>query len=107
MPEHAIEEAKLTAEALQMSERSQEQVIDEIHRQREELVSAVAETRRDVIWEVDHLKSVAKRGLPVVGAVVGLLVATLVTRKLTHPRPKPKIPVERIRIGRFSLIEHV
>ena len=36
-----------------MSERTQAQVVTEIHREREELVSAVADVRRDMTREID------------------------------------------------------
>ena len=84
-----------------MSSRTQEQVIDEIHRQRDELVSAMAETSRDVSSEIARLK----RSVPIIGAVIGVLVVSLAVRRLTRSRQAP-VAVERARIGRFSLLEH-
>ena len=90
-----------------MSERTQEEVIDEIHRQREELVSAMAETRREVKSEFGQLKTMAERGLPILGAVVAVLVVSLVARKISSSRRKTSVTIERLRIGRYSLLERV
>lgn len=89
-----------------MGERTQEEVIGEIHRQREELLSAMAETRREVKSELAQLKTVAERGLPILGVVVGVLVVSLVARRLSSRRKAP-VAIERLRIGRYSLLEHV
>jgi hypothetical protein len=86
-----------------MSERTQEQVIGEIHRQRDELVSAVTETRREVTSGIEHLK----RRLPILGAAVGVVVVALATRKLARSHHKAPVTIERLRIGRFSLLERV
>ena len=89
-----------------MSERTTEEVIGEIHRQREELVSTVAETRREVKSELAQLKTMAERGLPILGAAVGVLVVSLVARKVSS-RQKAPVVIERLRIGRYSLLERV
>jgi hypothetical protein len=83
-----------------MSDRTQDQVIGEIHRQRAELVSAVTETRRD-------LKRLVKSRLPILGASVGVLVVTLVARRIALSRHRMPVAVERMRIGRFSVFERV
>ena len=90
-----------------MNGRTQEQVIGEIRRQREELVAAVTETRRDLRWEIRHLKRMAMRQLPVVGVAVGVIVLAVVARKVNRSRHASPVAVERLRIGRFSLLERI
>lgn len=88
--------------------RTPEQVVTEIHKQREELVSAVAEVRRDMTREIDHLRQLAKKQLPKVAAVAGVAVAMLVARRVRRSRHAgPESTVMRLRVGRFSLVEHV
>ena len=89
-----------------MGERTQEQVIGEIRRQREELVSAVTETRRDLSRR-SAPEAVAMRQLPVVGVAVGVIVLAVVARKGNRSRHASPVAVERLRIGRFSLLERI
>jgi hypothetical protein len=90
-----------------MTERTQEQVVTEIHKQREELVSAVAEVRRDMTREIEHLRELAKKQLPKVAAGAGLLIATMTVRRVRRARRTSPEGIERLRVGRYSLVEHL
>jgi len=89
------------------SMRTQEQVVTDIQKEREELVSAVAEVRRDMTREIEHLRTVAKQQLPKVAVGVALVVAAVVVRRIRRARQAEPVSIERARVGRFSLVEHV
>ena len=89
-----------------MSERTQAQVVTEIHREREELVSAVADVRRDMTRELTNLKERAKRQLPKVAAAAALALGAIVALKVRGARRRVPDATVRLRVGRFSLVEH-
>ena len=90
-----------------MSDRTPEQVVTEIHKQREELVSAVAEVRRDMTREIEHLRAMAKQQLPKVAAVAGVALTLLTIRRIRRSRHSTPDFTERLRVGRYSLVEHL
>ena len=90
-----------------MSDRTPEQVVTEIHQQREELVSAVAEVRRDMTREIEHLREAVKKQLPKVAAVAAVAVAAMTVRRVRRSRHKAPNGIERLRVGRYSLVEHL
>jgi hypothetical protein len=89
-----------------MSERTQAEVVTEIHREREQLVSAVAGVRRDMTRDIAHLKERVKRQLPKVGAAASLAIGAMVALRIRRGRRRVPEATVRIRVGRFSLIEH-
>jgi hypothetical protein len=81
--------------------RSVEEVTGDLEVQREALAASLDTVRRDVRGEIRHLVA---RAVPFVAGAVLLTTASLVARGvLRHRSPAP--PVERLRIGRFALIE--
>jgi hypothetical protein len=88
-----------------MSERTQAQVVTEIHREREELVSAVAGVRRDMTRDIAQLKERAMRQLPKVAAAASLAIGVLVALRIRKARRRVPEATVRLRVGRFSLIE--
>jgi hypothetical protein len=84
----------------------QEELVDEIGREREELVTAVARVRGDVHRDVAHLRETAKRQLPKVAAAFVVAVAAITVPRLMRARgPRRPIPIVRLRVGRYTLIE--
>jgi hypothetical protein len=89
-----------------MSERTQSQVVTEIHREREELVSAVAGVRRDMTRDIAQLKEKAKRQLPKVAAAASLAIGAMVALRIRRARRRVPEATVRLRVGRYALIEH-
>ena len=89
-----------------MSERTQAQVVTEIHREREELVSAVAGVRRDMTRDIAQLKQRAKRRLPKVAAAASLAIGAIVALRIVRARRRAPEATVRLRVGRYALIDH-
>lgn len=89
-----------------MSSRTPEQVVTEIQKERDELVSAVAEVRRDVTREIDHVRSVAKKQLPKVAAATAVVIAAITVLRIRRARQRVPESIERFRVGRYSIVEH-
>jgi hypothetical protein len=89
-----------------MSERTQAQVVTEIHREREELVSAVADVRRDMNRELTNLKERAKQQLPKVAAGAVIAVGAITAARVVRARRTPPETSVWLRVGRFALIDY-
>jgi hypothetical protein len=86
---------------------TQEQLIGEIHRQRDELVSAVAHVRSDVHRDLANVRASVKREVPKVVMVAAIAVALVAVGRIELARRHRKLaPVVRLRFGRYALLEH-
>jgi hypothetical protein len=83
---------------------SAEEVTGKLHAEREALVASLDEVRRDVRSEIARKKALAVRSIPFVAGGLLLVVGSLVTRRMLR-RHSPTPPVERLRLGRYALIE--
>ena len=90
-----------------MSTRTPEQVVTEIHKEREELVSAVAEVRRDMTREIDHVRATVKKQLPRVAAATAVVLAAITVLRIRHARRRVPESIERLRVGRYSIVQHL
>jgi hypothetical protein len=87
-------------------ERTQAQVVTEIHREREELVSAVADVRRDMTRELTNLRGRIKQQLPKVAAGVAIAVGALTALRVVRGRRTSPETSVWLRVGRFALIDY-
>ena len=87
-----------------MTGPSAEDVTGRLHAEREALVKSLDEVRRDVRSEIARKKAVAIRSVPFVAGAIVITVGSLVARRMLRHRGAAP-PVERLRFGRFALIE--
>jgi hypothetical protein len=83
------------------TERSVEEVTGDLEVQREALAASLDEVRRDVRGEIQHIVA---RSIPFVAGAV-LLTATSLVARWALRRRAPAPSVERLRIGRYALVE--
>ncbi len=85
---------------------TQDQLVGEIGRQRDELVSAVAHVRGDMHRDLANVRANVKREVPRVLMVAAIAVGVIAALRIERARHRRKpVPVVRLRIGRYALLE--
>ncbi len=85
--------------------RTPDDVVREIHSERDELARSIADVNRDVRKEIAEKRALAKRALPIAAGVAVAVIGVILVRRLVFRPSPPPVLVERFRLGRFAIVE--